>query len=110
MSTSGLRRISAVTAGLALAAGAVTGAASAAERQAIPVTNAEELTRALAEAKPGDTIELAPCGYDGAFFTTASGTESAPITLTGPKEALLSNAQDGCDPNVPEGRDVTYCG
>ncbi|MEV5536321.1 hypothetical protein AB0L13_05635 [Saccharopolyspora shandongensis] len=40
------------------------------------MTNAEELTRALAEAKPGDTIELAPGGYDGAFFTTASGTES----------------------------------
>ncbi|MER6987495.1 right-handed parallel beta-helix repeat-containing protein [Saccharopolyspora hirsuta] len=107
MSTTRLRRIAVLTAGLALTTAAT---AFAAERAVIPVTNAEELARALAQAQPGDTVELAPGNYEGTFFTTASGTGSAPITLTGPADAVLSNTQNGCDPNVPDGRDVSYCG
>jgi hypothetical protein len=72
--------------------------------------DAAQLKAALAGARAGDVITLAAGTYDGAFFGTASGTASAPITLTGPKTAILSDTKNGCDPNVPSGRSVTYCG
>ncbi|SDM67136.1 Right handed beta helix region [Allokutzneria albata] len=81
-------------------------------RQAAIGTPAELVT-ALATAKPGSTIELRPGVYDGAFFATASGTASAPITLSGPRTAVLKNTRKACDPNVPPERKaqgVSYCG
>jgi hypothetical protein len=74
----------------------------------VPVSTAAELTAALANARPGQTISLAAGSYDGAFYATVSGTPSAPITLTGPGTATLSNTHGGCDPNTP--RRITYCG
>ncbi|MEV0226011.1 discoidin domain-containing protein [Streptomyces sp. NPDC050704] len=55
------------------------------------VGTAEELTDALADANPGDTIELEPGAYVGTFAATVSGTAEHPITLTGPRDAVLSN-------------------
>jgi hypothetical protein len=52
---------------------------------------AGELTDALADAEPGDTIELTPGDYAGRFAATRSGTAEQPITLTGPRGAVLSN-------------------
>ncbi|WP_233439682.1 right-handed parallel beta-helix repeat-containing protein [Lentzea atacamensis] len=66
------------------------------------VTTAEQLKAALANAKPGETITLAPGTYRGSFVTTKAGTASAPITLTGPSTAVLVN--DG-----PSGTAPTPC-
>jgi hypothetical protein len=59
--------------------------------ETIEVTTAEELTDALEAAQPGDTISLAPGDYTGSFDATTSGTAEEPITLTGPRDAVLSN-------------------
>jgi hypothetical protein len=73
---------------LAFAALAADPAAGA---ETIEVTTAEELAQALDDAEPGDTISLAPGDYQGSFAPTASGTAEEPITLTGPRDAVLSN-------------------
>jgi hypothetical protein len=90
--------------------GAGVGLGYAATPRTVNVANAAQLKSALAVAKAGDVITLAAGTYDGAFFGRASGTAAAPITLTGPRGAILSNTKNGCDPNVPSGRSVTYCG
>jgi hypothetical protein len=74
----------------------------------ISVSTPAQLTAALANARPGDTIALSAGTYEGAFYATTSGTVSAPITLTGPGTAVLSNRGGGCDPNAPSG--LSYCG
>jgi hypothetical protein len=74
----------------------------------VPVSTPQQLTAALADARPGDTIRLAAGTYNGTFYATASGTATAPITLTGPATAILSNRPAGCDPNRPAR--ITYCG
>jgi len=77
----------------------------------VHVSTTPQLTAALADARPGDTITLAAGGYDGAFYATTSGTASAPITLTGPATAVLSNRGGGCDPHVPASPGgISYCG
>jgi hypothetical protein len=53
------------------------------------VSTASELRSALAHASPGEAIVLAPGLYQGNFNATASGTASAPITLCGPRSAVL---------------------
>lgn len=53
------------------------------------VRSASKLTSALAKARPGETIRLAPGNYDGDFVAAASGTPTAPITLCGPRSAVL---------------------
>jgi hypothetical protein len=69
-----------------------------------------QLKNALAGAHPGDTIHLADGSYVGAFYATVSGTPTAPITLTGSRNAVLSNPNGACDPNIPSGVAVSYCG
>ena len=54
-------------------------------------STAAQLTAALAAVKPGQTIQLAPGTYSGVFLETTSGTAAAPITLTGPASAILTN-------------------
>jgi parallel beta-helix repeat protein len=77
----------------------------------VTVSTPTQLRMALAGARPGDAISLAAGTYDGAFYATASGTASAPITLTGPRTAVLSNTGSGCDPNVPAAPSgISYCG
>jgi hypothetical protein len=53
------------------------------------VQTADQLTAALAAAKPGDAIALAPGVYTGHFVATASGTAAAPIYLCGSAAAVL---------------------
>jgi hypothetical protein len=49
------------------------------------------LTAALGAATPGQTIRLAPGTYHGAFLGRTRATASAPITVTGPPTAILTN-------------------
>lgn len=56
----------------------------------IPVSTAAQLTAALKAAKPGQTIALKDGTYTGKFTAAASGTASAPITLTGSRKAVLT--------------------
>jgi hypothetical protein len=62
---------------------------SCAASGAVTVSSASELKRALAKARPGEEIVLAPGSYDGHFTATVSGTQGAPVTLCGPRSAVL---------------------
>lgn len=73
----------------------------------VSVGTAAELSAALAAATPGQTIELAPGHYEGNFFATREGTADQPITLTGPRTAVLSSSGGACDPG---GGDPKFCG
>lgn len=53
------------------------------------VGSASDLRSALASARPGETIVLAPGVYQGDFQATVSGTAATPITLCGPRSAVL---------------------
>ena len=53
------------------------------------VGSASDLRSALANARPGETIVLAPGVYQGDFQATVSGTAAVPITLCGPRSAVL---------------------
>jgi hypothetical protein len=55
----------------------------------INVSTASQLTTALQNALPGQTISLAAGTYAGRFAITKSGTLSQPILLTGPAAAVL---------------------
>ena len=59
----------------------------------VDVGTAAQLEAALRAAQPGQTIRLAPGTYHGAFLARAAGTASAPITLTGPATAVLTNPE-----------------
>jgi Periplasmic copper-binding protein (NosD) len=68
----------------------------------VPVSTADQLKAALANAKPGDTISLASGTYRGSFVTQKAGTASNPITLTGPSSAVLINdGPSGEPPSCP---------
>ena len=58
------------------------------------VATADQLTAALAAAKPGDLIRLAAGDYAGHFTLAAAGTAGAPITLCGPRTAVLDGGDD----------------
>ncbi|GAA0610629.1 right-handed parallel beta-helix repeat-containing protein [Streptomyces crystallinus] len=75
----------------ALATGGLGLAAASADASAavIDVSTASQLKSALSAARPGDTIRLADGTYTGNFKTTAVGTSSARITLTGSPKAVL---------------------
>ncbi len=61
-----------------------------------PVTNGDELTEALAGARPGTVIGLAPGTYTGTFVATAQGTAAQPITVCGSRDAVIDGgAIDG---------------
>jgi len=53
------------------------------------VTTAAQLTSALATAVPGSVIDMAAGTYTGSFKATVSGTQTAPITLCGPANAII---------------------
>src|SRR2546421_3506581 len=57
----------------------------------VNVANAAQLKAALLGAHPGDVVHLADGTYKGAFYATVSGTSTAPITLTGSRNAVLTN-------------------
>lgn len=58
-------------------------------RRTVPVSSADGLRDALTAARPGDRIELAPGTYTGKFTITAAGTRTEPITLIGPRTAVI---------------------
>ncbi len=62
---------------------------SCATSGAVIVSSADALRRALAQARPGEEIVLAPGSYDGHFTAGVSGTQGAPVTLCGPRSAVL---------------------
>ncbi len=55
----------------------------------VTVGDAGELAKALAAVEPGTVIKLEPGVYVGRFVATISGTESEPIFLCGPPEAII---------------------
>lgn len=68
----------------------VTGAMpSCPKTGAVEVSTADELTNALQNARPGQSIVLRPGVYRGDFTATTSGTATAPITLCGSRSAVL---------------------
>ena len=78
----------------------------------VDVSTAAQLSSALAAATPGQTIRLAPGTYEGSFVATTPGTASAPITLTGPRTAIITNdgpsgTLSGC-PHPGDGWDSGY--
>jgi nitrous oxidase accessory protein NosD len=58
--------------------------------RAVPVSTAAGLVAALAAARPGDTLLLAPGRYAGRFTAHTPGTAAAPVTLAGSCAAVLS--------------------
>jgi parallel beta-helix repeat protein len=67
-------------------AGATTGSSCSG---GTTVSTATELEAALAAAKPGTSIILAPGVYTGNFVATVSGTASDPISLCGSAASIL---------------------
>lgn len=61
----------------------------------VPVSSAAGLQAALASAHSGETIMLAAGTYAGNFVATSSGTQSAPITLCGQRNAILNGGDIG---------------
>jgi hypothetical protein len=53
------------------------------------VSTPKQLKAALKEAGPGDVIVLAPGTYEGRFTLTGDGTRERPITLCGPRDAII---------------------
>ncbi|WP_432251948.1 hypothetical protein [Streptomyces sp. HNM1019] len=90
--------LTAIAAGLiatgGLIASGTTGREAPAARAAsvvpISVEDTDGLRKALAGARPGDTIRLADGRYRGGFEITASGTSGSRITLTGSPKAVLT--------------------
>jgi serine/threonine protein kinase len=82
----------------------------AGESRTYEVATARELSRALEAARAGDTIRLAPGEYHGTFFTSRQGTAEDPITLTGPREAMLFNPGTEKDCSPTRSTEVSYCG
>jgi Right handed beta helix region len=68
---------------------AAAASSSCATSGSMPVSSAGELASALGKAQPGETIVLAPGSYDGDFTASHSGTANAPVTLCGPRSAVL---------------------
>ena len=68
---------------------ATDGSGSCPSSGAVAVSSASLLKHALADAKPGTVIVLAPGVYTGHFVAAQSGTQSAPVMLCGPRSAIL---------------------
>ncbi|MFI9007784.1 cellulose binding domain-containing protein [Actinosynnema sp. NPDC053489] len=76
--------------------------APAAGGSAVDVSTAGQLRAALDAAVPGQTIRMAPGVYRGSFVITRPGSASAPVTLTGPADAVLVNdGPSGSGPGCP---------
>jgi hypothetical protein len=71
------------------AVGQADGTATACPASQRAVSTASQLKHALENARPGQVIVLAPGSYRGQFATSKSGTPDAPITLCGPRGAVL---------------------
>ncbi|MEU9254644.1 right-handed parallel beta-helix repeat-containing protein [Streptomyces sp. NPDC048270] len=94
-----------VAAGLAALPAAAAAPAAPPVRPAGPVIEVDtsaELRGALASAAPGQTIRMAAGEYRGAFVARRAGTAAQPITLAGPRTAVLVNdGPSGAGPSCP---------
>ena len=59
------------------------------------VSSAEQLSSALATARPGDQIRLADGVYQGRFVAQTQGTAEHPISLCGSRDAILEDNRRG---------------
>jgi hypothetical protein len=84
--------ITLVGGGAGTASGAVVGPAAGSPTTVVDVSTSAQLLTALTSVKAGDTINLAAGTYSGTFVGKTSGTAGAPITMTGPATAILTNA------------------
>jgi hypothetical protein len=65
----------------------------------VNVSTAVQLQAALAAAIPGQTIKLASGTYHGSFLANGrAGTASQPITVSGPRDAVIINDGPSGDP------------
>lgn len=72
-----------------LALACVLAIAFACDHREVPVSSAEGLTAALADARPGDNIKLAPsASFLGPFFIKASGAVDCRIEIRGVHDIL----------------------
>ncbi|WP_066363634.1 hypothetical protein [Herbidospora mongoliensis] len=55
----------------------------------VTVTNADELTEALAAAEPGAVIFMEPGEYQGHFVAATKGTKDQPIFVCGSRDAII---------------------
>ncbi|GAB1824211.1 right-handed parallel beta-helix repeat-containing protein [Herbidospora sp. RD11066] len=55
----------------------------------VTVTNADELTEALASAEPGTVIFMEPGEYQGHFVAATKGTKDQPIFVCGSRDAII---------------------
>ncbi|MCL9664539.1 right-handed parallel beta-helix repeat-containing protein [Curtobacterium albidum] len=53
------------------------------------VSTAKELQKALRDARAGNVVRLEPGTYTGRFEASAAGTADDPVTLCGPRDAVL---------------------
>lgn len=53
------------------------------------VGDTAQLTAAIAAARPGTVIALRPGRYDGPVTITGAGREGAPVTVCGPRDAVV---------------------
>lgn len=67
----------------------VSSAAADCPAATVTVATSAQLTTALASARPGSVIQLAPGTYTRGFQLSASGTADAPIWICGPRSAKL---------------------
>jgi hypothetical protein len=75
---------------LALTAAAVSPCAGTPTIQATPETGLQD---ALNRAQPGDVIRLAPGDYRGAVRSVRDGTKARPISICGPKTAVVRGTE-----------------
>ena len=79
---------------LALPASASAGeSASTCLKPTIQATPAGGLQDALNRAQPGDVIQLAPGDYRGAVKSVRDGTKARPISICGPKTAVVRGTE-----------------
>lgn len=64
----------------------------------VNVATSAQLATALAGARPGDLIVMAPGTYTGRYSLTPSGTALQPITLYGPRTAILNGGGIAASP------------
>jgi len=53
------------------------------------ISTADDLTKALESAQPGEVLVLADGVYNGQFVIATSGTEAQPITICGGRNAII---------------------
>lgn len=56
----------------------------------VTVSNAKELMAAMAQAKPGTVVKMAPGTYSEQINLVANGTADAPIWVCGPRTAIVN--------------------